>query len=405
MVRDITDLFLQGLAPPVTGRLEIHDTRVIGLTLRLTASGIATWTVRDRLGDGKRPQPAIGHWPQLSIREARRRARVTLGDIAGGGDPAAEKRQARAERAARSALPTVAVQLAAWRAAKAEAWSPRYAAEVQRLCRKILEPQIGHRLLAETERAVWVGLIAGEREKRPATATWLYQIVSAFSNYAEVCGWLDRPLLPRKGLSVVAPKVPPRQRVLSDDELVAVWRAASARSPRVRCFVYLLILTAARVGEAAGVAVGEIDADRLRWSLPASRAKSGNPITLPLPRFLVGDLLALAPEGAALGHRLLGAARGSALQSISRIKQALDAASGVQNWRLHDLRRSVRTNLAKLGISTEVAEAALNHVGHRTTIERTYNVHTYEEEICRALTLWQEHVAELTGPKLVVSMA
>ena len=246
-------------------------------------------------------------------------------------------------------------------------------------------------------------MITAEREQRPATATWLYSIVSAFSNYAEVCGWLDKPLLPRRGLSVVAPKAPPRQRTLSNEELVSVWFAAAGRSPRVRCFARLLVLTGCRVSEAAGIALGELDPDRARWTIPGTRAKNGCAITLPLPDFFKIELMALVPESANSGHRLLGAVRGSALQSISRIKQALDMASGVQDWRLHDIRRSVRTGLAKLGVSTEIAEATLNHVSHRSIIERTYNVHNYEEEILRAMSAWQEHVAELVRPKLVAA--
>lgn len=63
----------------------------------------------------------------------------------------------------------------------------------------------------------------------------------------------------------------------------------------------------------------------------------------------------------------------------------------------------MRTGLAKLGVSTEIAEATLNHVSHRSIIERTYNVHNYEEEILRAMSAWQEHVAELVRPKLVAA--
>jgi hypothetical protein len=154
--------------------------------------------------------------------------------LASGKDPVVAKRQARAERAARAARPTVENQLAAWRAAKADSWSPRYAREIERLCARIVVPCLGQRPLAETTRAEWVTMIAAEGEERPATATWLYQLSSAFSNYAEVAGWLDRPLLPRRGLSVIAPHAAPRGRVLSEEELAAVWRASGARSPKTR---------------------------------------------------------------------------------------------------------------------------------------------------------------------------
>jgi integrase len=403
MHRDITDLFLQSLKPPVTGRLEIHDARVNGLMLRVTPAGMATWSVRQRLADGKRVRPSIGHWPEVSIREARRAARIMLGDIAGGKDPVAEKRQARAERVALAARPTVETRLTEWRTAKAAKWSPRYAREVERLCSKIIVPRLGNRRLEETSRADWIGMIAAEREQRPATATWLYQIASAFSNYAEICGWLPVPLLPRRAIAIVAPKGEPRQRVLSDAELAAVWGAAAGRSPRVRCFVRLLILTGCRVSEAAGIAAGELDLVHNRWTIPALRAKNKRAITLPLPASLAADLAALVPANARPGFCPLGAIPGSPLQSISRVKASLDAASGVEDWVLHDLRRTARTGMARLGVATEHAEAALNHISGRSQLVRTYDTHDYGLEILAAVRRWQDHVAELTRPRLVAA--
>jgi hypothetical protein len=104
--------------------------------------------------------------------------------------------------------------------------------------------------------------------------------------------------------------------------------------------------------------------------------------------------------GAAPDFRLLGGTRGSALSGYSHVKTPLDAKSGVKDWVFHDLRRTCRTGMTRLGISTEHAEAALNHVSHRTVLERTYNVHRYEAEIVAALEAWQQHVAELVAPRL-----
>ena len=73
---------------------------------------------------------------------------------------------------------------------QARAWSDRYAAEVARLCTKHLEPKLGKRPLTETVRQDWTALIAQHREKRPATATWLYQIAAAFLTHAEAHGWI-----------------------------------------------------------------------------------------------------------------------------------------------------------------------------------------------------------------------
>lgn len=403
MRRDITDLYLQSLKPPVSGRLEIHDARVNGLMMRVTAAGVSTWSVRHRLANGKRVRPSLGRWPEMSLREARKRAKVLLGIIADGADPVEQKRAARAEAEARRTLPTVAASLSTWQKLRADDWSDRYAREVERLCTKIIEPTLGALSLVETTRTQWMALIIGERKERPGTAAWLYAVVSAYTNFAEAAGWIDHPLLPRRGRAAIAPKAPPRERVLSDEELTAVWRAATSRSAKSRTFVQLLVLTGCRVSEATGIALGEVDPARLSWTIPATRSKNNHALTVPLPSFLVAELLALTPAETVPGYRLLGARRNSPLQAISRVKEAIDAVSGVRDWRLHDLRRTVRTGLARFGVPTSTAEACLNHLSGRSQLERTYNRHSYEEEILSALTRWQEHVAELVRPRLVAA--
>src|SRR5215469_13027106 len=185
---ELTDAFVRALKPPARGRIDLRDTLVPCLTLRITHTGTATWSVQARTREGKRTRPSLGTWPVVGIRKARQQARLMLAEIAHGGDPAADKRQARIERQARAALPTVAEALAAWRGDKAANWSSRYAAEVERLCGKFIEPVLGQRVLCETARTHWVGMIVKQRAKRPSTATWLYQIASAFLGHADAHG-------------------------------------------------------------------------------------------------------------------------------------------------------------------------------------------------------------------------
>src|SRR5262252_6949104 len=109
---ELTDAMLRTLVPPGRGRIELRDTLVPGLVLRITPTGIMTWSARAWTHDGKRTRPTIGTWPKVGIAAARKRARSLLGKIADGEDPVEEKRAARAERQARAALPTVAASLA-----------------------------------------------------------------------------------------------------------------------------------------------------------------------------------------------------------------------------------------------------------------------------------------------------
>jgi len=282
MRRDLTDVYLRAVKPPASGRIELWDSRVRGLCFRLTAAGAAAWTVRGRAADGRHTRVTLGTYPALGLADARRAALDALAALQRGADPVAEKRQARAKRKAERAEPTVAERLAQWQQAKAARWSDRHAAEVARLAARDIVPRLGKRALRQTSRADWVALIEAKRRAAPAAAALLYRSVSGFLNFAEAAGWIDAPILPRKGALTLAPPPPSRDRALTDDELRLLWQATETEAPKPRAFVRLLIMTAAREAEVAGIRAGEVDLASGRWNLPAARTKNGRPLTIPL---------------------------------------------------------------------------------------------------------------------------
>jgi hypothetical protein len=213
---ELTDAMLRALRPPARGRLELLDATVQGLALRVTKAGVCTWSVRARTPDGDRIRVSLGKWPATGIRQARAAARVAAGQIASGRNLNAEKRTARLATTTRRDGHTVGARLAAWRQAKGDRWSERYHAEIERLCSKIIEPELGDKLLIETTRDNWTSLATATRQRSRSAGTWVYQISSSFLNYAESAGWIDVPLLPRRGLSIIAPRVAARARILSD---------------------------------------------------------------------------------------------------------------------------------------------------------------------------------------------
>ncbi len=402
MRMELTDALLKTLSPPQEGkRLELRDSRVPGLVLRMTPTGIATWSVRTRTKDGKQTRPKLGTWPSLSLSEARRAARVALGAIEGGADPVGKKREARKARKVKLAAGvTVQKRLVEWQAGRhadpSGPWSERYASEVARIASREIVPKLGSHALADTTRADWVGLVAAKRKTAPAMASALYRVCSSFLGYAEAHGWINAPLLPRKGSAMLAPSPIPRERVLTDQELLAVWKAADREAPKLRAFVRLLILTGAREMEVADMAVGELDRDAGRWTIPGNRTKNGAAYTVPLAELTLAELAAVWPnEAHAPTHLLLGRAGTSGFRGFSKLKARLDAASMVESWRFHDLRRTVRTGLTRLGVPRDHAEAAINHLSGRSKLERTYDRHDYGPEIINALSVWQAYVAGL----------
>jgi integrase len=268
------------------------------------------------------------------------------------------------------------------------------------VCTAEIVPPIGTRPLIETTRADWTGIIAAKHRRAPGVGSTLYRMCAAFLNHAEAHGWIAVPLLPRKGLAIIAPPVAARERTLADSELRAIWQAADQLQPKARAFVHLLAMTAAREMEVADIATGEIDLPSSTWSIPGSRTKNRRGIALPLHPLLLDDLRGVWPKHsirAGIAWRLLGGIAGGGFRGFSKLKARVDKDSGVTDWRWHDLRRTARTGMTRLGVSRDHAEAALNHVSVRSALERTYDRHDFAPEVITALTLWQAHVAGLVN--------
>ncbi len=421
MRKDLTDAWLRTVEPPAEGRLELRDARVPALVLRLTPTGVATWSIRTRTVNGKQTRPKLGTWPAMGIAEARKAAMAALVAVQGGADPVEEKRAARAERQAKAAELSVKEALVAWQAAKAGSanapWSASYKREVARVANREIVPRLGKKALADTTRADWAGLISAKRKGAPSMAAALYRIVASFLGHAEAETWISAPLLPRKGAARLAPLPPARERVLTDAELRAVWLVADREPPKLRAFIRLLILTGAREGEVADISAGELDLAAARWAIPGERTKNRKGYVVPLSPLALAELRAVWPsEEPKADAKLLGRVAGSGFRGFSKLKERTDlalAAAAKQAkqpapapWRWHDLRRTLRTGLARLDVPPHHAEAAINHVSGRSSLVQTYDRHDYAEEVIAALTRWQAHVAGVVGAAAeVVSIA
>jgi integrase len=395
----LTDASLRALKPPAAGRVEVRDAKVHGLVVRVAASGAVSFAARGRRPDGREARVTLGEWPTLSLKEARDDARAVLVDLRKGGDPVAEKRALRRARQVQASEPTVAVRLAEWQAAQAQRWSPRYAAEVRRICQRQIIPALGSSALREATREAWTKCIAAVAKRTPGQGAFLYRTCSSFLAHADAHGWIHGHPLPRRGASRIAPGVKPRERTPSNDELVALLRATDMLTSKPRVFVWLLATTGARLNEVAGIAVGEIDFANGLWQLPAERAKNGRSYTMPVPAAVLEELRELVPDGAGDRYRLLGAVPGGALSGFSKLKRLLDERSRVTCWRFHDLRRVVRSGLSALGVANDVAELCLNHTLPGGALRSIYDRHNYGLQVLEALRRWQALVAELMAPE------
>src|SRR5262249_35599778 len=189
----------------------------------------------------------------------------------------------------------------------------------------------------------------------------------------------------------------PRDRVLTDEELARVWGAADQLGYPFGTLIKLLILTGQRRGEVAGMRWSEIDGDL--WTLPAGRVKNAKAHDVPLSRAALDILVGLPRIGEDFALTTTGAAP---VSSYARGKAGLDALlpADMPPWRLHDLRRSVASGLARLGVNLPTIERLLNHVsGSFAGIVGVYPKHDFAQEKREAMEAWGRHVLALAQPK------
>ena len=191
------------------------------------------------------------------------------------------------------------------------------------------------------------------------------------------------------------PKAPPsRDRVLSDQELLAVWQAAG--DDDFGRIVQLLVSTGQRRTEVGGMCWSELNTERGTWTIPAKRAKNNREHLLPLGSLALDVIRSTSPV---VGRDpLFGARTDGGFSNWGEGKRLLDTRLGdqVQPWVLHDLRRTVATRMADLGVSPHVIEEVLNHrSGHRSGVAGIYNRSRYEREVKAAVATWDRHVSAL----------
>ena len=209
-------------------------------------------------------------------------------------------------------------------------------------------------------------------------------------------GWaVERDILPTSPVvNVRAPgKETERDRVLTDEELKKVWEAAERKGGVSGAFLKTLILTAQRRDEVSSMRWADLDLEARVWTLPREATKGDRSHEVPLSPAVIEVLTALPRTGA----YVFSSTRGERpISGYSKIKVAADKLAGFDDWRLHDLRRTAGTGMARGGIATSTISRVLNHKEGGVT--KIYNRYGYLDEKRHALETWARKVESLVRP-------
>jgi integrase len=373
MARHISDLGVKALRPKAQ---RYEKPAGHGLYVVVQPSGARSFALRYRFAGKTRKLTLPGG---LTLAAARKAVADALLQVEQGIDPAvARAEQKRSQRVAEAdRFAAVAANYF-----RREGRTLRSAERRRRTLDRLVIPVLGDRPIGEIRRSEIVGLLDEvEETSGPSAADDVLAFVRKIMNWhATRSDDFRSPVI--RGMARTKPKERARSRVLTDDELRAVWTTAASQPDAFPMLIQFLLLTAGRRNECRAMAWAEIDgAD---WTLPAARNKTKVDLVRPLSAAALA-LLSRMPriDGGPYvfsnnGQRPIG--------GLARAKAKFDRACRVTGWTLHDLRRTARSLMSRVGISPDHAERCLGHVigGVRGTYDR-YEYHAEKAAAYEAL--------------------
>jgi integrase len=354
--------------------------------VKVTPKGRKVFIVMYRVGGaGSRLRKyTIGPYGRVTLPMARAQAQKIFAAKLDGRDMASEKRESRrrlvVDRTDGLIETYLRERVASLRTAKAIAG---------RFQRDVL-PRWSEKSIHEIKKRDVIELIAEVAQRSPIVAHQLLKTIRTFFKWCigrDVLEFSPSDGVPSPG------KEKSRDRVLTDQELTQVMRAARQMDSPFGRIVDFLTLTGQRREEVARMTWDEVDESTRTWCLPGDRTKNGRPHIVHLSGPAWNVLESCHRQNAYVFSTVSGA---RPVRISGWHKRALDARCGVVGWRLHDLRRTAVTGMARLGVAPHIADKVLNHqTGTISGVAAVYQRHDFLAERKDALDRWAAHVQQL----------
>jgi integrase len=383
MQRKLTAGFIRK-APcePGADRTFYWDTTLPGFGLQVTERGARSYVVQYRIG---RKSRRIAIKDVLKFKDAKKEARKLLGEAATGGDPLARRRKERA--IASNTLKAVAQEYFKRERARVRTMDDREAT-----FERLIFPRLGDQPIDSIQRGdinKLLDRVEVENGEIMASLTLAY-LRRLFTWHAGRAHDDFRSPIVR---GMARTKSEPRERILSNDEIRAVWRAAEARGGPYGSLLPFLLLTATRRMEAAHMNRRELSGSD--WTIPAARYKGKRDHVVPLSpaaMALLNDIPKLGSRGWVFtndGEHPIG--------GLSRLKDQFDKTCGVTGWTIHDLRRTARSLMSRAGVPSDHAERALGHV--IGGVRGVYDRHAFYDEKKQGFEALAAQIERIVNPQ------
>ena len=359
-----------------------------GFGVKVTPRGRKVFVVLYRTGGAgsKLRKYTIGVYGPITLHQARVAAQRVFAAKLEGRDPASEKRKAKQKVVADRVdelLEAFIVQHVS---------QNRSAREISRILRREVGKVWGNKSIHEMGKRDVVELISPiEQRGAPTVANKTLKLVKTFLRWCVGRAVLDQS--PAEGVPRPAKEVA-RDRVLTDPELAQIICAARTMDGPYGGIVELLALTGQRREEVAAATWDEFDLDQRVWTLPKTRTKNEKQHIV----HLSAQAITVLKQKKKQGSFVFTVHETKSFRNFAFAKRRLDDVSGVKNWRLHDLRRTCVSGMARLGIPPHVADKVLNHQsGTISGVAAVYQRHDFLDERKVALDRWGNHVAKIVA--------
>ena len=364
-------------------REDYRDRSTKGLQLRVGTTGVRSFSYVYRIGR-KMGRVSLGKYPDFSLKAARDKTNEYRRLVALGVDPRSEKN----EKIKKEQM-TVGLM-------------------VEEFIEKYAKPKNSSWKQAESNLRLYLISALGKKPIHEVTRPDIHQILDdlvgrgkhtaanrALAHTRKFFGWLvERGYLDYSPVAYIKPRhqEQEREKVLTDDEIRAIWIASEAMSGPYSAWIKLLLLCGQRRLETASLRRSQI-IDNC-WHLSGADTKNKQLHITPLSKQAMALVERLLKQD---GEFLIKTGRtgDKPVNGFSKAKAQLDRLSGVQDWKFHDIRRTVATNLSKLGVDRFLLQRIVNHTDSGVTA--IYDRYSYLEEKREALQRWADRLDDIIG--------
>lgn len=386
---ELTDPFIRHHPNPEK-RVELYDKAVSGLAVRITPKGRKSFVYRYYFA-GENKRITIGTFPKCGLADARNLAKQLARKVSDGIDPLVEKQERMEQQKQPGEMPFYQL-CREYENIKLKNLKPKTVAEHKRIIDNELIPALGDRPVTEISRVDLIRLLDDKAitNGRVSMANHMRARLHSIFKLAVNREYIESN--PVAGIEKYDGESK-RERYYNEHELQALWPAFETLDPPISSVFKILLLCGQRSTETRWMKWENIENGV--WTIPKSLSKSDREHTVPLSDYVVDELNSIA--------QLTGNCKyvfespripGQPVEWLRSAVQAIRKESGISDFKVHDLRRTAATFMARLGADRTTLGKILNHKGLSgdNQVTAIYDRHEYLEEKRLALQKWADHL-------------